>query len=232
MPVLFCDFETRSSLQLPDCGAWKYAGDASTDVWCVAYAIDAEPVQVWLPGQPIPKEFQIAVSDPAWLIVARNDSFERAIEERLLGPRYGWPIIPIERHRCTQAMALAAALPAKLETVAEALQLSFSKDAEGHRLMLQMSRPRKPRSGEPAGIYWIDDPEKLRRLIVYCARDVSSLSASFTSACHRYPIPNRSIGNSMSASTGVASTSIFRWPKPSASLLPSAAPASMRNWPN
>jgi hypothetical protein len=42
-------------------------------------------------------------------------------------------------------MALAAALPAKLKTVVEALNLPIVKDAEGHRLMLLMSRPRKPR---------------------------------------------------------------------------------------
>jgi DNA polymerase len=85
MPILLRDFETRSTLQLPDVGAWKYAGDATTDVWCVGYAVDDGPVQTWLPGQPIPEVFQTAATDPTWLIVAHNDSFERAIEERLLG---------------------------------------------------------------------------------------------------------------------------------------------------
>jgi DNA polymerase len=173
MPVLFRDIETRSTLQLPDVGAWKYSGDASTDVWCICYAVDDEPVKIWVPGEPIPEGFISAATDPSWLIVAHNDAFERAIEERLLAPRYGWPLVPIERHRCTMAMSLASALPAKLERVAEALQLPFRKDAEGHRLMLQMSRPRKPRPGEdPASTYWIDDPEKLRRLVAYCVRDV------------------------------------------------------------
>src|SRR5262245_2313585 len=114
MPILFRDFETRSTLQLPAVGAWRYAGDATTDVWCIGYAVDDGPVQTWVSGQPIPEAFQIAATDPTWIVVAHNDAFESAIEERLLGPRYGWPLIPIERHRCTQAMALAAALPAKL----------------------------------------------------------------------------------------------------------------------
>jgi DNA polymerase len=173
MPVLFRDFETRSTLHLPDVGAWKYAGDASTDVWCVGYAVDDGPAQTWLPGQPVPEAFQIAATDPTWIVVAHNDAFESAIEERLLGPRYGWPIVPIERHRCTQAMALAAALPAKLETIAAALQLPIGKDTEGARLMREMARPRKPRAGEdPHGVYWVDDLDKLRRLIAYNIRDV------------------------------------------------------------
>jgi DNA polymerase bacteriophage-type len=173
MPILHRDFETRSTLNLPDVGAWRYAGDASTDAWCIGYAVDDDPVQTWLPGQPIPEEFQIAATDAAWLVVAHNDAFESAIEERLLGPRYDWPLVPIERHRCTQAMALAAALPAKLKTVAAALHLPIGKDTEGAKVMREMAQPRKPRPGEdPNGIYWIDDPEKLRQLIAYNIRDV------------------------------------------------------------
>jgi DNA polymerase len=172
MQILFRDFETRSTLQLSDVGAWRYAGDPTTDVWCIGYAVDDGPVRTWLPGQPIPKEFHIAANDPAWIVVAHNDSFESAIEERLL-ERYGWPTVPIERHRCTQAISLATALPAKLEKVAEALHLPIGKDAEGARVMREMSKPRKPRPGEdPAGIYWVDDPAKLRRLLAYNIRDV------------------------------------------------------------
>jgi DNA polymerase len=160
-------------LDLPDVGAWQYAGEPNTGVWCAAYAVDDGPVQIWNPGQPIPEVFFTAARDPDWLIAAHNDAFERAIEERILAPRYGWPIVPIERHRCTMAMASASALPAKLKTVAEVLQLSARKDDDGARLMQQMARPRKPRAGEdPNGIYWHDDPEKLDRLYAYCAQDV------------------------------------------------------------
>jgi hypothetical protein len=65
MPVLFRDYEIRSRLNLSDVGAWKYAGDASTDVWCVGYAVDDGPVQIWTPGQPIPEAFRIAATDSA-----------------------------------------------------------------------------------------------------------------------------------------------------------------------
>jgi DNA polymerase len=173
MPVLHRDYETRSRLHLPDVGARRYAGDKSTDIWCAAYAVDDGPVKTWTPGQPIPQEFQSAATDPAWLVSAHNDAFESAIEELLLALRYGWPLIPIERHRCTQAMALAAALPAKLETVAAALNLQNRKDAEGARLMKAMARPRKPRACEdPRELYWVDDPEKLSRLFAYCVQDM------------------------------------------------------------
>jgi DNA polymerase len=183
--VLHRDVETRSTVDLTEVGAWRYASDASTSVWCVSFAIDDAPAQIWIPGQPIPEVFHDAARDPDWLIVAHNDAFERAIEELILAPRYGWPIIPIERHRCTMAMALASALPAALDTVAEVLDLPIRKDAAGTRLMRLMARPRKPQAGEdPSGTYWHDnDQQKIERLCAYCEQDVEVERELF----HRLP---------------------------------------------
>src|SRR5258707_392315 len=123
MPILFRDYETRSALNLKAVGAWKYSVDPTTDVWCCAYAIDDGPVKLWLPGDPIPPEWIEAANNPDWIVSAYNDSFERLIEQHIMAPRYGWPLVPIERHRCTQAASLAHAFPPKLEDVAKALNL-------------------------------------------------------------------------------------------------------------
>jgi DNA polymerase len=45
MPVLFRDIETRSTLDLKVVGAWRYAAEPTTGVWCMAYAIDDGPVE-------------------------------------------------------------------------------------------------------------------------------------------------------------------------------------------
>jgi DNA polymerase len=173
VPVLHRDFETRSTIDLTEVGAWRYAADPTTDVWCVAYAVDDQPVQIWIPGQPIPEVFFTAARDPDWIVAAHNDQFESAIEARVLAPRYGWPLVPLDRHRCTMAMASASALPAKLKTVAEVLELSAQKDDDGSRLMKQMARPRKPQAGEdPNGVYWHHEPEKIERLCAYAEQDV------------------------------------------------------------
>jgi DNA polymerase len=171
--LLHRDFETFSTIDLKAVGPWRYAAEPTTGVWCVGYAVDDVPPEIWVPGWPIPAAFIEAARDPDWLVVAHNDMFERAIEEQILAPRYGWPLVPIERHRCTMASALAAALPGKLDSAAEALGSPLRKDAEGQRLMRLMAKPRKPRPGEdPNRIYWHDDSEKQARLQVYCKRDV------------------------------------------------------------
>src|SRR5262245_54104700 len=171
--TLHRDYETRGVLCLLSVGVHQYVSDAGTSVLCAAYAVNDDPVQLWTPGDPIPHEFAEAAHNPAWLVCAHNDAFETAVEQHILGPRFGWPQIPIERHRCTMAMALAAGLPARLGALADALELANRKDAAGERLMHQMSKPRRPhKDGDPNQLYWFDDDPRLQRLFAYCKQDV------------------------------------------------------------
>ena len=171
--TLFRDYETRSTIDLRRCGAWIYAAHPSTEVLCCAYAVDAGPVQLWVPGDPVPPEFIEAARNPAWWVSAFNDLFERSIEQHITAPRYGWPVVPLERHRCTMAQTLAVALPGKLEKAAVALGLAHQKDMAGESLMKRMSKPRKARKGEdPAGIHWHDNLADRGRLHAYCMQDV------------------------------------------------------------
>ena len=171
--VLFRDYETRGMLPLDKVGVHRYAADHQTEVLCCAFAVDDGPVKLWKPGDGIPVEFREAASNPNWIVVAHNAAFEMAIEELLLAPRYDWPLIPLERQRCTLAMASTLALPGKLEKLADVLELSHRKDVAGHRLMLAMSKPRQARKGENADtVYWFDDQERLQRLYAYCIADI------------------------------------------------------------
>jgi DNA polymerase len=169
--TLHRDFETRSRVDLRKVGAHKYATDSRTEILCCAFALGDGPVQLWIRGDPVPAEFIEAARNPNWSVAAHGDHFESAIEQHVLAPRYGWPLVPPARHVCTQAMCLAVGLPAKLSVAADALELVNRKDAAGERLMHQMSKPRRARKGEPAGTYWYDDPERLDRLYEYCKQD-------------------------------------------------------------
>src|SRR6516165_10790042 len=171
--VLFRDYETRGVLPLGKVGVHRYAADTRTEVLCCAFAIDDQPGKLWTPGDAIPAEFREAASNPNWIGVAHNASFEIAIEELLLAPRYGWPLIPLKSQRCTLAMASALALPGKLEKLADVLEFSQRKDVAGHRLMLAMSKPRRARKGENTDqVHWFDDHERLQMLYAYCMVDV------------------------------------------------------------
>src|SRR5262245_8942984 len=171
--VLHRDYETRSEAILKTVGIYRYATDPSTTVLCAGYAVDDEPVQLWTPGDPVPAEFLLAAQNENWIVAAHNDAFETIIEKQILSPQYRWPVIPIERHRCTQAICLAHGLPARLSAAADALELSNRKDAAGERLMHQTSKPRKARKDEDTDrVHWFDDDDRLQRLYEYCKQDV------------------------------------------------------------
>jgi len=171
--VLHRDYETRSPVLLKKVGAHRYAADPRTSIICAAYAVDDGPAHLWLPGNPVPPEFIEAAHNPNWGACAHNAVFESLIEQHILVPRHGFPPIPLEKNICTMAMSLALGLPARLDAVANALELAHRKDALGERLMHQMSKPRKARKDEdPSGTYWFDDAERLERLYGYSRQDV------------------------------------------------------------
>ena len=143
MPRFVRDYETRSAVNLKLSGVHAYAEDESTDVWCMSYCVDDGPVKIWKKGEPCPPEYVAAATEDGWTTSAFNAAFERAIESHIMVTRYGWPIIPVTRDRCTMAMAYAMALPASLENCAAALGLDIRKDMAGRALMLKMAAPRK-----------------------------------------------------------------------------------------
>jgi DNA polymerase len=182
MRVLHRDYETRGRVLLKTVGSYRYAADTSTEILCCAYAVDAGPVQLWRPGDPVPAEFIEAAKNPNWLVVAHGDHFETAIEQYVLSVHHGWPLIPIERHRCTQSQCLALGLPARLSAAADALELVSRKDAAGERLMHQTSKPRRAHKDEdPDGVYWFEDEDRLQRLYEYCRQDVRAEQELFYS---------------------------------------------------
>lgn len=139
--MMNCDFETRSTADLPEVGLYRYATHPTTDVMCMAFAFDAEDVQLIVRSDPLParvREYVLAGGD----VSARNAAFEYAIWNFVCVPRYGWPELKLEQLHCSQASSLAVALPAGLGACARALNLPEQKDEAGKRVMLQLSRPR------------------------------------------------------------------------------------------
>jgi DNA polymerase bacteriophage-type len=173
---LHFDLETRSERDLRKVGAHVYARHPSTGVHCLAYAVDNEPVALWLPGDPVPPVFlQAAQPGSDLILIAHNVEFDRLILEHILVPRYDFPAIPAERFRCSAAVTRMMALPPALKDVVVALDLpdEFRKDMAGARLMQQMAKPRKARKGEdPEQVHWHESVGQQEGLIDYNLQDV------------------------------------------------------------
>lgn len=168
MTELHGDVETRSVADLKRTGMYKYFAHPTTDVHCLAYAFDDEPVELWKRGEPCPGRITDHIKSGG-LFFAHNAGFERQAFARVLGPKYGFPVPRLEQMRCTAAMCRSSSIPGDLERAAIALGLSSQKDKVGQRIMLQMA---KPRSMDGVNPIWWETPEKFEALYAYCKNDV------------------------------------------------------------
>ena len=132
------DIELRSRINLKKSGLHVYAADPSTEVICLSFAINDGPVQRWFPGDPIPPVWFEAANDPNWTAFAHNAQFEITIGELILHPRFGFPIIPDNQYRCTQATAWRSDCRRSWNKLADAMEFKHRKDKAGERLMHKM----------------------------------------------------------------------------------------------
>lgn len=163
------DFETKNAkTDIRKVGGSRYAQDA--EILCLSYSINGGPISTWLPGQLPPYDLIDAIENGA-TVHAHNAAFERAIWKNVCVGQYGWP--PVAKWRCTMARALYSGLPASLDNVSKAVGVTAKKDLAGRRVMMQMTKPRKPRKNEPQdAVLWYDTPEHYAKLIPYCEQDV------------------------------------------------------------
>lgn len=169
------DFETRSAVELKTRGVYNYMASPTTEALLASYQIDGGPLRRWRRGQPCPDDLRQAIEGGA-IISAHNAAFERLLMQRVMAPRYGWPMPRTEQFRCTAATAAAMALPRSLDDLGAALGLTTQKDKAGKALIQKFSKPRKPRKDEdPDGLYFNepeDFPEDFERFALYCDGDV------------------------------------------------------------
>lgn len=138
---LHLDFETYCDLDLKQVGVHRYVGHASFRVLCAAWKIDEQPTQSATISPYLPAAMRMfalwdLLEDRNYQGHAWNAAFENAVLARM-------GIYPVHPLSCTMQRALAYGLPGRLETAAAALGVAAQKDMAGHRLMLQMSRPRR-----------------------------------------------------------------------------------------
>jgi len=180
MTRLHLDFETHSLADLRKLGSSAYSQYPSTDVTCMAWAIDDGQVFIWQPGEYLSAVLLQALSGRCE-VHAWNAKFERDIWDNIMVPEYGAPEIMPRQWHCTMARANYWGLPAKLELAGAALGLPINQQklASARQLMLQLARPRSvDASGWPT--WWHKtDPAKLDMLTAYCVQDVEAERAIY-----------------------------------------------------
>lgn len=188
---LIVDMETRSPIDLRAYSTVRYASHPETGILCIGLKWNDRPATALAPHKgkwvldgnerPIELMEAIRIGCP---IVVHNLSFEKRIYYYICVLLWGWPEIPDHLWHDTAAICRYYAIPAKLVEAAKALGLDAQKDMEGNRIMLQLSKPRKPRKKEVNDwlktnpsidnmpTLWWEDQAKLDRVVEYCQQDL------------------------------------------------------------
>ncbi len=158
--MIWLDFETRSECDLPARGPYNYSRHPSTQVLCMAYAINDGEVELWTPDQPFPREIL------SHQIRAHNAAFERLILWYVLCPDLDLPEPALEQFYCTAAQARSNCAPGSLEDVGRFAGASMKKDHKGAALVRKCCLPPFKHTA--------DD---LAALFKYCKQDVRAMRA-------------------------------------------------------
>ena len=178
MRILRLDFETYGTVDLPVRGLHNYATDKNTGVWCLGYAFDDEPTNIWVNRHDI-RHGRLAVPtritrhiEQGLPVYAYNVRFEWYIWNFVMRRQYpNLPELKMSQCHCTQAESLAMSLPDSLDKCGAALGLSIQKDQRGFAVMMQLCKPKSIENGKPV---WHTDLEKFDILYEYCKTDVAT----------------------------------------------------------
>ena len=158
--IISIDFETRSLVDIKKAGARRYAEDPSTQILCMAWAIDDQPPEIWLPGQPFPRLFTDYSKLHAW-----NCQFEIAIWKHCRPS--DWPEAPARMWHDTMGDAAMCGFPLALAKAAKALGTSEKLDS-GTRLITKLCKPKADGTFRE----YKDFPGDFEALYRYCKQDV------------------------------------------------------------
>lgn len=169
---VFIDLETYSSVDIKDCGAYKYIESDDFEILMVSYAFDKGPVITidLCQGETMPEDFIKALLDPDCKKHAHNATFERLCFKRI-----GYDI-PAEQWFCTAVKSGYCGLPISLDGVSKVLDLEDKKLDTGKLLIKYFSCPCKPTkiNGGRTRNYPEHAPEKWEMYKEYNRYDVLS----------------------------------------------------------
>lgn len=178
---LAIDLESYSSVELKDCGAYKYAASPDFEILLIAYKFsDEDDVKLidcreeLIEGADLPfahPEFYEALIDPSIIKTAYNANFERTCFAAWLREE-----MPATQWRDTMVLAASLGLPRSLAAVGDALGLGEdeAKLRTGKALINYFCKPCRPTkvNGGRTRNYPEDAPEKWEQFKTYNVQDV------------------------------------------------------------
>ncbi len=203
---LSLDLETKSSVDISKCGAYKYVESPDFEILLFGVSVNHGPITVYdlACGDTVPDEIICALSNDSVIKTAYNAAFERiclSVWLRKYYPQhfktYSIPGDPVRNYldpsswRCTLVWAAYNGLPLGLEKVGAVLGFEAQKLKEGKDLIKYFCCPCKP-TKKNGGRTWNlphHDPDKWALFKRYNERDVL-VELQIQERLKNYPVPD------------------------------------------
>ena len=184
---LSIDIETYSSIDLNNCGVYKYVEANDFEVLLFGYSVDGADTRVvdLASGEKVPPDVIALLKDDTVTKWAFNASFERICLSKFLGFPQGTYLNP-KAWKCTMVWSAYLGLPLSLKSVAEVLNLKVQKLDEGKDLIRFFCSP--PKLAKPRNFYY-HDPIKWSNFKRYNLRDVD-VELAIKARLANYPVPD------------------------------------------
>ena len=203
---LSLDLETKSSVDITKCGAYKYAESLDFGILLFGVSVNSGPVTVYdlACGDSVPEEIIAALSDDEVTKWAYNAAFERvclSVWLRRNYPRYfhGYSVpedpafayLDPASWKCTMIWAAYNGLPLSLEKVGAALGFEEQKMKEGKDLIRFFCTPCKPTKSNGGRTWNLPEhaPDKWELFKRYNERDVQ-VEMQIQERLRNYPVPD------------------------------------------
>lgn len=186
---LHIDIETYSSVDLKNCGAYKYIESEDFQILMVAYAVDDDLVRIvdLAQGETLPEKFIGLFKDPTVEKHAHNAVFERKAFEKIGLKR------PYEEWFCSAVKSAYCGLPLALDKVSKALNLKDkAKSGTGKTLIKYFCEPCRPTktNGQRTRNLPEHNMQKWEAFKEYCKQDVVA-EREVEKRLKRYELPEK-----------------------------------------
>lgn len=169
--MIFIDFETYSEVDIKERGGKAYAMDDSTQIVCLGYAVNNEPITLWTASAEPPTICKNIEAGEK--VYAFNATFDWRIWN-LIGVRdFGWPRLSPGQLVDAQALCATYQIPQNLDAAGEALNIKHKKDKGGKDLVKKCCQPNK--HGEQPMPTDVGMRVAFNDLFRYCVRDVDAM---------------------------------------------------------
>lgn len=176
MQHLSIDIETRSSVNISKCGAYKYAQSEDFEILLFSYKLNDSEVKLVdiKQGEKIPDDIVALLNNPDCIKHAYNAAFEWYCLNRA-----GYET-NISQWRCTMMHATYLGLPAGLGMTGKAIGIAEDKKklSTGNRLIQYFSVPCKPTKTN-GGRTWNDPHHDLEKWKLYCEYNMQDVEAEY-----------------------------------------------------